>query len=257
MPASISWATRLAMQLDQSDLKEILSRALKERQAENPKFSMRSFSKRLGIGSAALSEILAGKRQVSSKRMDALLSRLEILSGQEVNGRVDFQLAADHFEIISSWLDFALVSYLQTKRSQDHAVMAKVFGVGILEIRTSLGRLQRLGVIRELRGKWAPAKGRLLAADHISEKALMKNHLEALQLAQRSLLENPTAMQDFVSLIFRFNPERLSELRKLVRQFLTKIEQVNEADRNAGEVYRLNFQLIPLTKKINDGGIKK
>ena len=64
--------------IEQVEVQEALNERLIELRGKNPGFSMRAFSKRLGISSSALSEILSGKRKISKKMAAKIATRMDL-----------------------------------------------------------------------------------------------------------------------------------------------------------------------------------
>lgn len=64
------------------DYRQILREHLKKRQELNPRFSLRSYSLKLGLSASKVSEVLSGKKKLSVDRLEELAQKLN-LKGNE------------------------------------------------------------------------------------------------------------------------------------------------------------------------------
>src|SRR5688500_8870619 len=68
--------------VDDSKVKNLLMAEFVNAKARNPHFSMRAFSRRVGIPQSAISEILSGKRQITGKMAGKIVSGLNVSAAQ-------------------------------------------------------------------------------------------------------------------------------------------------------------------------------
>lgn len=61
------------------DYRTILKSQLQRRQELNPKYSLRAFAKKLEISPSKISELLSGKKKLSSKRAEIIANRLGLI----------------------------------------------------------------------------------------------------------------------------------------------------------------------------------
>lgn len=71
------------LMLDQIELQKIILSKLTEIQNKNPNYSMRAFSKKIGISPSALSEFLKGQRRISYKKAQTICNNLNLSEPQK------------------------------------------------------------------------------------------------------------------------------------------------------------------------------
>src|SRR3989339_149457 len=255
----------------QKKLQELLLAA----KMKNGAYSLRAFARRAGIGPAALSEILNGKRRVSKKGMEKVLRNL-CLSPAEigqildlyVNEKLDkssedgtiqnrekkstkpsIELAMDQFHTISDWYHFAILSLSETDDfDSDEVAIARRLNIGVDEVKMAIARLIRLNMLSKSKnGKLKPTGASYNTTDDIADIALKKAHLRNLELAQRSLEKDSVEKRDFVSMTMAIDIKKLPKAKKMIREFRQKLSDFLEDDCK-NEVYKICINLFPLTQ---------
>ena len=116
-----------------------LASELAERKLRNPAFSLRSFSKKLGMSPTSLSLLLGGKRPLTANQALRIADRLN-LSPPEKNALIEaaqrkrgaptsdsedgqetdsfLTLEVDTFKVISDWYHYAILSLAEVTGSQ-------------------------------------------------------------------------------------------------------------------------------------------
>jgi len=253
-----------------------IQRILKEKfvliKTKNPQYSVRSFSRKVGIAAGTLSLIMLGKRKVSEKlarkiAINLMLDpqeRSEIIPKHPIkikskNETVEYmQLSCDQFDLISEWHYFAILNLIETKNFQSKETwIAQRLGLSVKKIESSLEKLMRLGLIKKNKdGAFKRTKPRYRTTDDISNIALRKSHHETLQMAQTALDENAVETRDYTWLTFSFDLKKMSQAKQLIRKFQDEFLELIEQDANPQEVYKLAIQLFPLTKTMNPGELQ-
>jgi uncharacterized protein (TIGR02147 family) len=232
-----------------------LTQEYKKRRAKNPAYSLRAFAKFLHLPAGRVSEILSGKRSatpaVAQKIADPLgLSPQQRKSLAPAKSASDYQLLADdEFEIIADWYHFAILNLVDTEgfRSEP-SFIAKRLGISPAEARDAINRLVRLGLLA-LEGKRLVKTGQnFRTTTDIPSGALRNFQRLGLKQAEESLEAHGVEERDITSIMFPADPELLPEAKRLIREFRYKMDKFFEGGRRT-EVFRLNVQLVPVTKK--------
>jgi len=266
--------TQLAVQ-------KLLTRKLSELQAKNPAFSLRAFARRAGLSPATASLILNGKRKISHKLAlkicQALMldprERAEILKQFPTQTKtasetlrtdsVDtsfIKLTSDQFRVIADWYYFGILSLVKTESfKNDPKWIARRLGIKVTEARTAIERLKRLEILAEDEtGKLYRTGARYHTSDDVKDVSVRRSHFQSLELAKRSLENDPVEKRDFSSMTMAIHPERMAEAKTLIRKFSQELDALLESapDTNPTaqpkDVYRLCVQLFPLTQNTND-----
>lgn len=108
-----------AQKSGESQLIALMQEELTRRQASNPAYSLRAFSRRIGIVPSAASEIMSGKRRISQAMAKTILEGLQI-NPRKMNSLL-CKLARTHFKtlrsVISAQAMWTRPSYISAERS--------------------------------------------------------------------------------------------------------------------------------------------
>lgn len=242
-----------------------------ERRSRNPRYSLRAFAAHLGISSGPLTEILLQKRELTARQAEVFAKKLEfspeerdallkLIENKNSTKRrkktlIKFAkvglgnaLSEDTFRFIADWYHFAILSLLLTHDCKSEPKwIGERLGISATEVRLALDRMKKLGLIEKTKLGWKN-KGPLSTTTEVPSKALRRFHRQVLEQAAASLEEVPLEMRDITSMTFAMNMEKMSEAKKLIRKFRTNMAFLLEEGKTT-EVYRLNIQLVPVTKE--------
>jgi transcriptional regulator with XRE-family HTH domain len=232
----------------------------------HPNYSIRAFAKKAGVSPATLSLLLQGKRKISRKLAKSLSEKLNFDPQEraEVFGAylpkprnsqillLDpeyIQLTMDQFQLIGDWRAFAILNLIQTINfKNDPHWIAERLGLDLKETKETITRLKRLGMIEEKNGKLSRTAAKYRTTDDVANSSLRKSHAQTLELAMRSLENEPVERRDFTWITLTFDPSKMDETKTLIRKFQDDLMLLNETNVQPTEVYRLAVQFFPLTK---------
>ena len=246
----------------------ILKSVFLKKQAKNPSYSLRAFSKSLGISHTALSLIFSGKRDINSKLISKIVDKLdlsfrqrklflaehnhELTSKESQNGQESFNLIdEDKFNLISEWQHYAILSLLETKDfKMDYNWISKRIGISELLVKASVERLFRLKLIaKNTKGKWEQTGG-YIRPNNIQSTAARKNfHQQLIKKAYKSLKEDPFEIRNHSAITFAMNPKDIPYAMERIKEFRIKLSEELENMSTKEEVYNLCLQLYPVTRK--------
>lgn len=251
--------------VDAKQFLSLIDQRLTEARLANPAFSLRAFSKRLGVSPSTISELRTGKRKLTADIAARLADRLclaprdrgallEDLESAPIGDRA--LIEHDVFEMIGGWAHTAILSLIKVKDFEPSPLwIAKRLGISRKEAAQSLGRLERLGLVEwEANGKkLARTKQSLATRDGVPNVAVRKAHAEGLELARRALDEVPVHERDFIFHVLASSPGKLPEAGRRVRKFLNELAAFLE-EGESEEVYRVAFQIFPVSQsKLKEG----
>jgi uncharacterized protein (TIGR02147 family) len=251
--------------VNQHKFQALLQASFSSVQNKNSRYSLRAFSKRIGLPPSAVSEILRGKRFVSEKLAMRVLENLgekpqnlkEIFdsAGQSLSPKYHI-LKSDEFALISEWQHFAILSLLEVEHFIGSAAnLSTSLGISQAKVLRGLARLKRLGLAKEISPHiWKSSGKSYHSSDGISDVSIRRSHFESLELAQKSLEQHSVEARDFTSLTFRLNPKNLDKIRMLTRRFREDLCRMAETS-DAENVYKLCVQIFPLGKIEKERGI--
>jgi len=259
-----------------------------EKQKKNPKFSLRSFAKMLGVQSSFLSMVLNGKRDLSeetasliseklnlnsldskklilllrlektvhSKQRSQILEDLEVLD-PSLKGKRD--LAVDQFRAISEWyhLPLQLLVVLPGFEWSEEAA-AKELGITVYEVREALERLSALELIEWIPGeKPKKAEGRLMVSSPFKNEALKKYHTQMLEKNITALTEQEPAERFTGTMNLAFDENGLQEAHVVLKEAMEKLAKIADKKARSKKIYHANLNIFRITQNQNSNSVKK
>jgi uncharacterized protein (TIGR02147 family) len=265
----------------QAAIQQILYEAFNDARSRNPHVSLRAFARRLAVSPAALSEILRGKRRISMNRAKELIERMG-LDPQESDRILDLfasesrnhvkktnvnnsdlkalQTVTDQYNIASEWYHYAIVALAQSAGFEGRVEqIAKRLAISEKIAQQALDRLIRVDILLTEGGKIILKEG-LKKVDGaipqgIINSALRKAQTQNLDLARVALDHEDIQNHEFDSLTIAMSPDQLPEARQIIKEFFQKFEASLDLKTNRTEVFKLNLQLIQLSKKEKRGAL--
>lgn len=239
----------------------ILLKKFEEGKQKNIRWSQRAFAQRLGLSSGALSEILQGKRLLSSQLKRKISSHLQLSPLEEVDFFEDelpnhlkqqrleyYKISDDQFRMISDWWHYAILNLVNTRNfTPSIPWIAQRLGLDELRVKEAWSRLFELGHLKKVGKKVIRTFARLETSDHLFNLSIQKSHLQDLELIEKSLRHVPVDLRDHTSMTVTLNKKNLKKAKELIRifqdQFSKEIETLP-----GDEVYKLSVAFYPLTQ---------
>ena len=239
----------------------LLTNVFFEKRTRNPKYSLRAFAIHLGVSRTTLSDVLAGKRHLSTRNALKVAERLSLSPDQtkeliaEVRGFGFFvskptsteMLTDDVFRMIADWYHYAILSLTRLKSNRAEANwIASRLGITPLEARSAMLRLNRLGYIKIKNGRLVRVIKALDTPVQLSTHALKKYQKQNLRLAEASIDRDGLEKRYVSSMVFATKPERVMKAKKMIKKFRDRLTQYLECE-NPTDVYTLGIQVFPVT----------
>lgn len=245
-------------------IRQLLNDKYGELKKNNPRYSQRSFAKKLNLASGVLSELMSGKRRVGKKlakqiaeklmldpvNTASILHKFEIPPKKNVvNLNADYIiLSAQDYDKISDWHHMALISLMRTKSfKSDTQWIARKLNLTESQVIHSLQVLTELKLVFKNSHKQFECIPQYIhTTDNIPSETIRKSHLTDLDLAKKSLHSIPVNKRDFTSMTISVDPKKIEDAKKLIRDFREKLSQLISHP-EATEIYKLNINLFPLS----------
>jgi uncharacterized protein (TIGR02147 family) len=255
---------------EQLAIQTLLRENLLLAQSRNPKYSLRSFSRKIDIHFGALSSIMNGKRNVSKELAEKITRKLlidpqkrnEILSlfpekrkyrtlaEKEAAPEPKFlEIEASEFRLIAEWEHYAVLSLVRTKNFKNNPeFVAERLGITVNRASEVIDRLLTLGFLKKSpKGSLIRIEANLRSSDDTVSMSVRKSHEENLELAKESLHRDSIHQRDFTSLTMPTDPAKMSKVKEMIRKFQDDLSDMLEGGEQT-EVYRLAIQFFPLTR---------
>lgn len=236
----------------------------------NPSYSLRSFAKFLNVSPSMLSDILYGKRIVTSRMRNKIGLAMGLCPedisnftcaehGNKHNKKViakestsKKKLALDSFYIISQWHHYALLQLIKIEgKNFSTQLAAKRLGLKSIDVEISLKRLLNIGVLIE--GENMPFEDTTKGAtthleDGFTNEALKRFQVEALKKAIESINQDPIEYRDNTSMTMAIDKKQVQYAKNKITEFRRNLTQELEQTETPDEVYQLLISFTPLTK---------
>lgn len=253
---------------------ELLHGEFQRRRAKNPAYSLRAFSKNLGIHPSTLSGVFLRRRRLAFKdalvvaeklRLDELQKKTLFASlladeedfrqaGWPFRGAGIFQTTRPidesiSYKVIAEWEHYALFFLIQTEDFlSEPDWMAQRLGVSRARIEEVVDNLLGGGFIRRgNNGELSLARETLATTDEHASQALRVSHRESLEAAHKALETWGLDERDFTSSVFAIELAQVPQLKKEIRRFYDRLRKYAKK-KSRNEVYELCISLFPRTQ---------
>lgn len=235
----------------------LLQGAYRTRRDRNPSYSLRAFSRAIGISPTTLSKVFRYERNLSPRNLKKLASFLElspfeveklsVRSLARLGGKaVSRTLEEDEFRLISDWYYFAILSLAKTSTClADARWIAKRLGLSAVEAQGALRRLERMGLVRKKGRKLIRTSEPIHTTSDVPSFALKKFHRQQLAIAIQAIERVPLDRRDITSTTMAIDPARIPLAKKKLAEFRELLSDFLEGGERK-DVYLLSLQLFPL-----------
>jgi uncharacterized protein (TIGR02147 family) len=245
---------------------DFLSAEFERRVKANSRYSLRAFARDLKMSPGEISELLSGKRQLTPKAINKISSRLGlsaaetrelvehatlVRAGLEAPRPASHALELDLFNIVSEWYCFAILNLFDTEDFRcEPSWIGRRLGISGTEARLALERLERVGLLKRVRGKLVPDAEFVMSPSGIPSEAIRSYHRTMLAKASAALETQPVDERDITGLGLAINPADLPGLTRDIREFRDRITAKYSRGKRT-EVYQLEMSLFRITEKGN------
>jgi len=242
------------------------------RQIRNPRYSLRSFARFLGISSGRLSELMAGKRLVTEAMGERFASKLGykttekegfILSIKKARSKkkspeeesLEYNcLSEGTFKEICDWYYLAILNVITLDNSiRGHETFAKRLGLHSSTARNALKKLESLGLVKvDGTGQYMRTSKPITTTKDIPSVAIRRFQGQILDKAQQALIEVPAERRDFSTSFVRVDRKSLKKIKAAIESSRRSLATSYKSSKDS-EIYALNIQFFPLTmESVND-----
>jgi hypothetical protein len=245
----------------------LLQAELGRRCAANPRYSLRAFAKFLAVDHATLSQLLRGKRRLTSRMIRKLGTRLRLdeerlrayCAFEEGSGspldtpgnlREVQQLAHDTVALITDWYHHAILELTHLQEFKpDSRWLARVLGLSIDEVNVALTRLVRLELLEMVsRDRWVDKSGDTT----ISLADFTRISIDRLATHARSLMLNALRTGDasaclHSSTTLALPRSHLAIVRERIERFQQELAESLGKESIRDDVFQVEISVFPVT----------
>lgn len=249
--------------------RSVFAKALKStyllRKERNPLYSIRAFSRDLGISSGRVNNYLNGVEVPNEQNLDKIIAALQLSSkkaaslkaaaesSRYLNRGLGFSKALNEaqFSKVSAWQTWSVLTLFQScdfKPSIDW--FAKQTGFSAQQIEKSLNQLAQAELIAPKGDFYTLTYENVTTTNDVPSQAIRKFHKQFLKLAERALDKVPIDQRDISSITMCADPAKMAQVKKLIWEFRARINSIMEEKTKNNSLYQLNIQLFPISQNL-------
>ncbi len=243
--------------------------------SRNKRMSLRSWAKMMGLRDHSLLVLLLkGKRPVRQQHIDFLLrgltvsesekrrfkllvqaantqdeeERLLLLNSSAPHEQIELEL--ETFRLISHWIHLAILEMTELKgfRPEPDWIAAHLDPpTSKTEIVSAWDRLVRLGLVKEVKGKWKKTNRALTTSGKSSNQAVRAHHRQMIDLAKRSVDTQSIQERILNSCTMTIDSKKISLAQDIILEFRKKMEALVETP-GGDSTYQLSVQFFRLSR---------
>ena len=266
------------MILNYSSYNSYLKGALTTRQKVNPSYSLRAMAKQVGLSASSLSDVMAGKKNLSENKAVEVANRLKLspresryfctlvqyqsakseelramlasqLRSMNPHLRDHFEITVDRFSLIADWYHTAILEMTCFDDNRLYAeTISQSLGITVTQAQNAIDLLVRLNLIETLgNSRYKKNNGKVLVQSDVPNQALRKYHHKMMELAQESLRNQLPSEKVVGSETMAIDTADLPEAREIIETCFQQINQLTERAKTKDHVYHLGIQMFRLT----------
>lgn len=232
---------------------DFLKNDLKKRQTKNRSYSLRAYSKLLGISHGSLSMVLAGKRGISPAMIHKISEKLDISFQEKELFR---QSALSHFArakkeklkahtkvknlvqdsnvkilqceqlaAINHWLHIAIFEIISSTSHVTLETLVDYFPKHQQKLPSILEALETIEVIRKCGLEYHPVVQGVQTFNDIPSKSIREFHSSVIDQAGKAIHDQDVKLREFQNTVLMFPLEKMFEAKNLIRQFVLNFNQ--------------------------------
>ena len=255
--------------VEADSFRALLQGELVRRCKSNSHYSLRAFSRFLGVTPSYLSMALNGKRGIPKSKVirfgnslglapDKMKKYLAPYRSERMlnSGHITFkkypyhQIAMDHFNVISDWYHYAILELMEVADFQKNPRwIANTLGISAAEAKGAIERLQRLEFIKiKADGTWENCSGsNTNIGNDIVIAARRKLQTQILEKAKLAIENTPITERDQSSITMAIDSNKIPEAKERIKQFRRDLCDFLKDSPNQNRVYHLSLSLYPVS----------
>jgi uncharacterized protein (TIGR02147 family) len=251
----------------------VLKDELVARQERNPRYSLRAFARDLAMSPARLSEVMNGTGRLSPTRAAGVAARLTLSVAERewftalvelespypsarkrgkarargLKKQLSYTLMdKEAIDVVADWRNVALLELIGLEAFAGAPErMAAALGMSAEELGKALARLELLGLVRRVSGRWERTTAKLTTSSPIPSQVIRSFHRQMLAKAERALDGQALPRRSFDSLIFAVAAADVEPAKAALAEFARDFtRRFRASPEGKDRVYALCLQLF-------------
>lgn len=243
----------------------------KKRSQKDSSFSLRAYSKYLGISPASLSNILSEKSPISPKMLMTISRKINLNNIEELEKKIKEskkqksvkftkdrsdirKLKQDEFEFISEWYYYAILEIFNLdsfdKSPEWIADRLNLNNSQIVE--EAINRLLRLRLLKTENGKLElNNEFTSILEDHSSSIAMRNRQKQVMDLNKAAIDNISLSKRDHSTITLTIDSDMIPEIKNKIKKFRREIgNYICKNKKKSDEIYEIQISFCPLTTKV-------
>ena len=251
--------------------KVFLQQHFEEKVRRNPRYSLRSYSKYLGVSAAELSQVFRGKRNLSFSSAKKVIQSMGLNSDESkhflwglqvdkgksqgfefdpIENKPKQEIPMAVFSNICEWYHFAIICLLDTKNFVwKSSYISKRLGISVSEAGLAMQDLQKVGLVSVEKDGAKAKKAVAQISSPLPSDAIRKYHQQMLMKALDSLSYTPIDKREFQSMGIALEDSDLKKVKKEIDEFTDRLISKYHK-KSANHVYQIQVCTFPLTQGV-------
>ena len=257
-------------------------------QTTNEEFSLRKWSKAMGLNSHAhVVMILQGKRSLSLKMATAFAKGLNLSSAEhlylraliqfesaetdeekdlcrlwlsDANPGSDFRIREiDEYIVIAHWVHMAILAMTDTKNfdGSPEVIQKRLGGkVTLAEVRAAMERLKDLNLLSVIDGKLTATFQRITTKDDVANRGAREYHKQVAKLGVTAVDEQSVDEREFQSFAVSVPSKKMALAKEMIRKFRSQFYEAMTSEQG-DHVYQTQIQFFRLTERPSEKSPKE
>ncbi len=233
--------------------KSYLEAELVRRCERNPHYSLRAFANFLDIDHSTLSQLIRGKRKITSAMQERLGQKLGLGPKELKNFDPTLnysEVTLDLFEVTSEWFYFAIMELMLIKDFKPEPEwISERLGLDIEETKLAILRLVKVGFIEiDESGRWIDisAKNVTTLDHHLTSPAHIKMQTQLLDKAVEAMGKYSLEKRSQTGMTMAIDKNKIPKAKEMIIKFQRELCAFLE-DGEQNDVFHLGISLFPLT----------
>ena len=270
----------------EKNYRQIIREGLSKRIAINPRYSLRAYSRDIGISFAQLSLFLNGKKGISPKKAALIFSVLGLNEDEckfyllqvskefsrslkkrehanhelsKLDSQSSFRLTQDAFQVIGEWYHFAILQVFSLKSMKDLktenaqiSLIIRSLNLKRIEVECAIDRLKRLELLESDGNRLGIVHETVFTSEGVPSEAIRSFHAQVLKKAADSIQMQNLNERHVSTVMLPVLKKDVPRIKKEVSKFQDRI--MNDYGRavqgDGDQVYALAQQLFKISEEI-------
>ena len=259
------------------NFRELMESELGRRIKQNPRYSLRAFSKALGVDVGNLSRCLNGQAAISFQTAEKITAAMNLTAGDRAMFLQSLADAKDHqksskanpskklkivenlykeldlatFEAITDVYHYAILELTYVDNfSSDPSWIASQLGLTVMEVKLAIKRLIDVGLLTEEHGRLQKTIKPILKTKPgiTTSPALRRQQKQVLEMAIQAIENQPIAKRCNVSMTMPIDEAKMEIARKRITDFVDDLCRELSTGKKT-KVYQMGISFFSLQNK--------